>query len=313
MQPLGQNEIQSPAGDNADVHTSVNTGLSGFFGVTGFFKRMWRRQTRALAIVTPMQLVRSRGLKVFVVGLLAVGASGYWVANDGHGGVTASIASKAGLQIDKLIVNGNRNLNVNALQASFADQLGGSYFNFNVNEAREQVMASPWVEAATIRKYFPDTVVVDLVERKPVALWKSSGIVNMISAAGDVIAEADVRHLGLPQVVGEGANTSAAEFLTEIANYPELTSRAKAYIRVGQRRWNIALGDGPSILLPEHNWRRALADINQLQHGKRLLDRDIVQVDMRLADRLVIKMDPETAETRKTVIRKALKRDWHKT
>ena len=115
-------------------------------------------------------------------------------------------------------------------------------------------------------------------------------------SAGDVIAEADVRHLGLPQVVGEGANTSAAEFLTEIANYPELTSRAKAYIRVGQRRWNIALGDGPSILLPEHNWRRALADINQLQHGKRLLDRDIVQVDMRLADRLVIKMDPETAE-----------------
>jgi len=168
------------------------------------------------------------------------------------------------------------------------------------------------VREATVRKVFPDTIIINVEEFEPFALWKLGDEVNLISADGYVIARAAKRHMLLPQVVGDGANKQAAEILSVMRQYPELSNRSEAFVRIGERRWNIVMKGGLKVMLPENDWRESLEQLRALHVEKRLLDREITQVDLRLPDRMVMKLKPEDAEIRKTVIRDALKRDWHK-
>jgi len=212
-------------------------------------------------------------------GSLVVG-SGYFIKTADKNSMLSSASSHMGFEASKLVVNGNLNLDINVLQARLATQLGNSLFSFKVDAARDEVLNDPWVKSATVRKVYPDTIVVDVIERKPVALWQSKGEVHLISV---------------------------------VSRFPTISRKASAYVRVAGRRWNVRLHDGPQVLLPESDWQVALSELQGLQASKELLDRDILQIDMRLSDRLVIKLDPEVAEIRKTAIQKALKRDWHKT
>lgn len=314
MQPLGGNNC-----DNSDfgagLANAAANGLARVQAAPNAVQRYIYRSLRNLrSRAHPVQLVHSRRFRISVLGLMLAGGCAFlfYEGRDDRQSLIAALSAKAGFEASSLVVNGAHNLDMDIIKQKLATQLGNSLFDFDVGEARQHVLSNPWVEQARVRKVYPDTVVIDLVEREPVALWKADGVVNIISADGTVIAEAGLQHMRLPQVVGKGANDTASEFLSYISRFSSITSRAKAYVRVADRRWNIHLDNGPKIMLPEHDWQAALAELEELNVRKQLFERDIVQVDMRLSDRLVLKMSPEQAEIRKTAIEDSLKRKWHR-
>ncbi len=70
--------------------------------------------------------------------------------------------------------------------------------------------ALPLIKQASVRKLYPDRIVIDIVERAPAALWQKDGELSAIAADGAVIDKADDgRYAALPFVVGEGANERA--------------------------------------------------------------------------------------------------------
>lgn len=312
MQPLGGNKRHKEMDQNLLADAMRDQSVSGSKN-TRLLPRFVRKSIRFAQGMTPTRFLRSRALQVFALGALVIIGGGYFIHNADKNSMVATATSYMGFEASKLVVNGNDNLDINVLQARLATQLGNSLFSFKVDAAREEVLNDPWVKSATVRKVYPDTIVVDVVERVPVALWQSKGEVHLISRDGFVISQAGPKHMNLPQVVGEGANMAAAEFLSAISRFPMISQKASAYVRVAGRRWNVRMNDGPQVLLPEANWQAALNELQTLQVEKELLDRDVVQIDMRLTDRLVIKLDPAVADVRKTAIEKALKRDWHKT
>ena len=312
MQPLGENTRHTEMDTNLHAEAMRDVSVLGA-SQSRPLPRVVRRAIRFVQGITPGRLIKSRVLKVSVLGLVAIAASGYYVQNADKNSMLASASSHMGFEASKLVVNGHQNLDINILQARLATQLGNSLFSFNVNDARAEVLNDPWVKSANVRKVYPDTIVLDVVERQPVALWQSKGELHLIARDGFVISRAGPKHMNLPQVVGEGANLAAAEFLSVMGRFPVISQKASAYVRVAGRRWNVRMNDGPQVLLPEADWQVALSELQNLHKSKELLDRDIVQIDMRLADRLVIKLDPDAAEIRKTAIQKSLKRDWHKT
>lgn len=312
MQPLGENRRQSKMDMNLLADAQQGSLVVGSRN-SRLLPRFIRKSIRFANGLTPVRLIKSRGVQVVVATLAVVVGSGYFIKTADKNNMLSSASSHMGFEASKLVVNGNLNLDINVLQARLATQLGNSLFSFKVDAARDEVLNDPWVKSATVRKVYPDTIVVDVIERKPVALWQSKGEVHLIARDGFVISKAGPKHMNLPQVVGEGANMAAAEFLSVVSRFPTISRKASAYVRVAGRRWNVRLHDGPQVLLPESDWQVALSELQGLQASKELLDRDILQIDMRLSDRLVIKLDPEVAEIRKTAIQKALKRDWHKT
>jgi len=312
LQPVGGNKRHKEMDKNLLADAKQDSFIYGLAN-SRRAPRFVRRVARFVQVITPRRFVMSKTIQVMSLGLVAVVGSGYLIKTSKANSVVSSASSYMGFQANKLVVNGNVNLDINVLQARLATQLGNSLFSFKVDEAREEILNDSWVEEATVRKIYPDTIVVDVVEREPVALWQSKGEIHLISDDGFVISKAGPKHMNLPQVVGDGANMVAAEFLSAISRFPVITRKAGAYVRVAGRRWNVRINDGPQVLLPEADWQVALFELQGLQAKKKLLDRDIVQIDMRLRDRLVIKLDPKAADIRKTAIQKSLKRDWHKT
>ncbi len=312
MQPLGENRRQNEMDMNLLADAQQDYSVLGGRNLR-LLPRFVRKSIRFVKGLTPIRLIKSRGIQIAIAGFAVILGSGYFIKTADKNSMLSSASSHMGFEASKLVVNGNKNLNINLLQARLATQLGNSLFSFKVDAARDEVLNDPWVKSATVRKVYPDTIVVDVIEREPVALWQSKGEVHLIARDGFVISKAGPKHMRLPQVVGEGANKAAAEFLSVVSRFPTISQKASAYVRVAGRRWNVRMNDGPQVLLPEADWQVALSELQDLQVSKELLDRDILQIDMRLADRLVIKLDPEAAEIRRTAIQKALKRDWHKT
>ena len=173
---------------------------------------------------------------------------------------------------------------------------GDSLLGFSVAAARQRIETLSWVENASVERRMPDTVVVQLTERRPFAVWQNQKKFSLIARQGQVVGDQDVAAFGnLPLVVGPDAPAHATELLDALAAQPSLQSHVAAMVRVGERRWNLRLTNGTDVMLPEGNEIAALARLAQLQASNALLDRPLAVLDMRLPDRLVIRTKAEPA------------------
>jgi cell division protein FtsQ len=116
------------------------------------------------------------------------------------------------------------------------------------------------------------------------------------------------RHAQLPLVVGVGANLHVKEAIALINAEPSLKARIKAAQFVAERRWNLVTEDGVEIRLPEEDPQAALAKVAELDRTKRLLDRDIVAIDMRASDRILVKLSDAAADARREMLKSRAKK-----
>ena len=78
----------------------------------------------------------------------------------------------------------------------------GSFFALDVNEVFELVEAQPWVYRASVRKKWPNTLKIYLVEQQPVAQWNEDLLLNPY---GDTFNDEGVK-LDLPRLYGPGGS-----------------------------------------------------------------------------------------------------------
>lgn len=236
------------------------------------------------------------------IGMLSfLGATGiYGMVLGGHSeNMIKATASTFGFAIENVKVVGNS-------ETSDIDILGQleldgetSLIGLSAESARQAIAKLPWVESAEVRKVYPGTLLVSLEERKAFAVWQNGQELSLINSAGDTIVPfRPGRYNALPLVVGEGAEKRVKGFVDEVAAYPALASKVRAYIRVADRRWDLLLENGVRIMLPEDEPMKALAEIERLDGEKHLLSRDIASVDMRLDDRVTVQLTASGMEQR---------------
>lgn len=181
----------------------------------------------------------------------------------------------------------------NALLKAVGVKPGAPILALDLEDARERVMALPWVREASIERVLPDTLVVHIVERKPLALWQHRGKFTLIDEEGQEIVRDDIAAFGhLPVVVGDGAPAHASDLLRMLETEPDLAKRVTAAIWVGNRRWNLRMTGGVDVRLPETDVEIAWRRLATYQRQYALLDKEVQSVDMRLADRLIVKPAP---------------------
>ena len=206
------------------------------------------------------------------------------------GGVTAL----AGLRITDVVIQGRANTPEPLLRAAISVNKGDPILGFSVEAARQRIESLSWVEQATVERQLPGTVVVYLKERRPFAIWQNQGKFMLIDRNGQVVANQNVAEFRqLPLVVGPGAPTDAATLIDALTDRPDLQKRVVAAVRVGERRWNLQLTNGTSVMLPEGHTVEAIDRLMQLQRQHELLDRPLAAIDMRLGDRLVLRPRPD--------------------
>ncbi len=146
-----------------------------------------------------------------------------------------------------------------------------------------------WVRSATVRRQFPGSLIVTVVERPRLAVWQYHGQDAVIDDQGQVIPEARAdRFPDLPLVVGEGANETANDILELMRSRPQLLQKTYALQRVDTRRWNILLKNGAVIKLPALDQDQAFGRLDALINQRRVLDQGFAEIDLLDPKALVV-------------------------
>jgi cell division protein FtsQ len=239
--------------------------------------------------------------------LILLGSAWFGIVKGGHvDEVTAALsdtrnalANSAGFRIKTVVINGRKQLTQDEVLATGGVNGRSSLLFLDAEAVRDRLKANPWIADATVLKFYPGQLQINIVERTAFALWQLDGRLAVIASDGAVLEPyLSRRFLKLPLVVGKGAETRAADFLALLDRYPQVRSVTKAAIFVGERRWNLRLKDGLDIRLPENDVGNALAELSKLDQEDKLFSRDIVAVDMRLPDRLIVQLSDDAAKAR---------------
>ena len=215
-----------------------------------------------------------------------------------------ALANSAGFRITAVAINGRKQLSQDEVLGIGGVNGRSSLLFLDAATVRDKLKANPWIADATVLKFYPGQLQIDIVERTAFALWQQGGRLSVIAEDGAVLEPyVSRRFLSLPLVVGKGAETRARDFLALLARYPQVHSVTKAVVFVGERRWNLRLKDGLDIRLPENDVGNALAALSRMDKDDRLFSRDIVAVDMRLPDRLIVRLSEDAAKAREELFK----------
>ena len=258
---------------------------------------------------TRMSWFRTRtGVVITCVSVLFLIATtgGAWTARSGVLGeavgylkiTMVGLTMRAGLTVDDVLVVGRRETRRSDLLSAIGAQRGDPIIVFDPAAARERVLNLGWVADAEVERRLPNTIFVRLLERTPVAVWQRNGTFSLVDSEGAVIGKnKSGQRRDLTLIVGADAPKHASTLLAMLDTQPQLMERVVAAIRVAERRWNLQLDNGIDIRLPEANPQAAWDRLAELEAEHKLLERDIIAIDLRLPERLVVRMRP--LETRR--------------
>ncbi len=258
----------------------------------GKWKLIWKRQRQILR--------RALAGAVLLGGLAIIGLAAQAIGQGASiGERLADATGQLGLRVSKIkferVTDGTFEAQLKTpeplLRAALGAREGDPILGISVREARARLESIAWVQSATVERRLPGLVVVQIVERRPFAVWQLDGKFTLVDIKGAMVTDSDVATFAgeLPLIVGRGAPEAAAALMEMLAKQPDIQSRMVAAVRVGERRWNLRMQNGTDILLPEGAEEKALAKLAELQASSALLDRPLQAVDLRLPDRLVIR------------------------
>lgn len=234
----------------------------------------------------------------------------YGIAIGGHTPeVMQAVTSRTGFAVDQVKVIGNRE--TSEIDVLDRLELDGwtSLVGMNASNARARIAGLPWISSVSVRKTYPDMLEVKIEEREPFAIWQRNGELNVVERNGSVIApfRGEASLARLPLVVGEGAAGNVDQLVREVARHPNLADRARVFVRVADRRWDVKFDTGVTVKLPEFEAGHALARLAAMEAESAILEKDVVALDMRLPDRLMVQMTQEAVEQRAAELKAKMK------
>ncbi|MEQ1497834.1 MAG: cell division protein FtsQ/DivIB [Novosphingobium sp.] len=269
--------------------------------------RKARAQTGSLidSVMALQPFSESQLHHIFLAMILGLAAVLIWVVAS-FAGVPAMaqaemerLAHQSGFELQRAEVRGTQHLNELKV---YSIVLGSGNRNrampfVDLHAIRDKLMVLSWVEEARVSRRLPNTVVVDIVERIPVAVLSRPGRLALIDAKGRELEPIALNRVGKRMVLsgpGVGAQVSALTALLDAA--PALKTQIKSAEWIGNRRWNLTFKTGQILALPEGDEAagKALVTFAQLDGRNRLLGGKAVAFDMRAGDRIYLRMPSRT-------------------
>lgn len=211
----------------------------------------------------------------------------------------AAIAGDAGFEVRRVEVRGVKNLNeLKVYERALAERERAMPL-VDIGALRDELMQLSWVQDARVSRQLPDTLVIDIVERKPAAVLRKAGKLVLIDAEGkELEAVSTARAKGKLVVGGPGAGKQVVALGALLDAAPALKNQVREAEWVGNRRWNLTFRTGQVLALPEGGRQSAgaLMKFAQIDGRNRLLGGKVAAFDMRAPDRIYLRVPGRTDE-----------------
>lgn len=242
-------------------------------------------------------------LGVFALALLAAGV--WWVAQ------RPMFALKV-IRIEGAAETRLQHINPLTIKSTALPRLRGNFFTANLDTVRQAFEAVPWVRRASVRREWPNRLVVTLEEHRPLATWGDDG--RLVSVAGDVftanLAEAEEDGELLEFSGPEGSEKDVVHRFAELRAWFAAVSLTPERVTLSSRyAWSVKLNNGMAVELGREQSKTTLQErVARLvsvypQLVARLHDH-IASVDMRYPNGLALQagalaLAPETLPANK--------------
>lgn len=183
--------------------------------------------------------------------------------------------------------------NRNSLERHGAQWLGESFFTTDLADIKRSFEARPWVESAAVKRAWPDGLVVEIREHRPLAYWNDT---QLISRTGEVFAPANRDVAGpLPRLRGpEGRTREVIGTGRHIAERLDARGIGFAGIALEERgAWTLTLANGIEVALGrdqvEQRFERFLT-----VYGEQLASRadQVERIDARYTNGVAVRWKP---------------------
>jgi len=210
-----------------------------------------------------------------------------------------AVAARSGFALDHVEVRGVNHLDrLKVYDIAFA-QKGQALPLLDIEQLRADLLQLPWVEDARVSRQLPNTVVVDVVERKPHAVLRKPDKLMLIDDKGvelEPVAPEGIR--GRLIISGPGAGQQIEALGALLAAAPALKPQVREAEWVGNRRWNLTFRTDQVLALPEGDKAapNALMAFARLDGVNRLLGGRVAAFDMRAPDRIYFRVPGRTED-----------------
>ena len=198
-------------------------------------------------------------------------------------------------EVKDIRINGTEKTNPDELRQILTPNLN-NLISFDKDHAKSLLEQVGWVKRVNIKKIYPNTLIINIIETDPFAIYYDNQNNYLIDIDGQIISSnPDINvYKNLLIVRGEDAKTKLNEIIKEINIYfPDVRNQINELEFIEKRRWNLFLSDNLLIKLPDTDVKESLNNLKKLFEDKQVLESNIIEVDLRIKGRAVIKVDGE--------------------
>ncbi|MBI3899184.1 MAG: FtsQ-type POTRA domain-containing protein [Gammaproteobacteria bacterium] len=188
------------------------------------------------------------------------------------------------------------------LEAAVLSTVRGNFFLVDLTAVRQRLESVPWVQGVSVRRRFPQDIVVEFTEQQLIARWGDAAWVN---SNGEVVrVDGSDLPTDLPRLAGPDG--TAPQVLTAFSDFQ--ASLAKLNLRLtglsltARRSWRLELDGaaegGPLVLVLDHQQPQARLERFAQVYGATLAEQAhaIKQVDLRYTNGFAVEWrDPNAA------------------
>jgi len=198
----------------------------------------------------------------------------------------------AGFAVSRVELRGLSRMDASTVTKAALDQPSLAMPLIDLDAIRGRLMEFKWVKEARVHRRLPDTLVVEIEERVPAAVWQHNRRLQLVDMEGvELEAVRPDAMPNLPLVVGPGAQHRIADLGKLVGDVPQLKEVLAGATWIGGRRWDVRFKTGETLSLPEGEQAGAalkrFMDMNARRH---LLGGNFLRFDMRIEGKMIVQL-----------------------
>ena len=195
------------------------------------------------------------------------------------------------LSVSKLeIKTANLDL-VNQINAILKLSFPINSIKLDINHIQKIINQIDSVESSNVRINDSGVLLVEVIERKPVAVYRENDDLALIDLKGYKINNIFSRNdrKDLPLIVGTGGNYQVKEALEIYQLLSIYLNEIRGLIRIGERRWDIIFKNNKRIKLSEKYPKRSLRNFLSSDKSYLISSNDFVIIDLRFTNKIILR------------------------
>ena len=189
------------------------------------------------------------------------------------------------LHIQKIKIENNSIVESDKIKEKLSFLYKENLFFLNTEDIETNLKSETFIESFSIKKIYPNTLKLIIVEKKPIAILQNKKKKFYISNKGDLINFTDIKiYNDLPTVFGNGE--SFYSLYQDLQNIKFPLEMIKSFYFFESGRWDLIMYDDKVIKLPIKNYLPSLKNFMLLKANSNFNNYKIF--DYRIKDQLIL-------------------------